>query len=123
MAVKSVLDIDINDEKFKRFSALFDKYQSALGKLPGMWKDVDKETAGAAATFANITAAMMAQSHVQNEANEAARNSGKELQHQQQRDRRPVPPSSSGIGSRKARPASSAMSPASPSGWRAWAWA
>jgi hypothetical protein len=81
VAVKSVLDIDINDEKFKRFSALFDKYQSALGKLPGMWKDVDKETAGAAATFANITAAMMAQSHVQNEANEAARNSGKELQH------------------------------------------
>ncbi|MGH8321581.1 MAG: hypothetical protein ACRESI_06475 [Gammaproteobacteria bacterium] len=44
MAVKSIVDIDVNDEKFKSFTALFDKYHSALNETPEAW-----QSAGAAA--------------------------------------------------------------------------
>lgn len=40
MAVKSVLDIEVNDEAFRRFKALFDQYQAELRRIPGAQKKV-----------------------------------------------------------------------------------
>lgn len=48
MAVKSVIEIDVQDDAFKAFVQLFEKYQAALKKTPGVWND--------AATAANGTA-------------------------------------------------------------------
>jgi len=33
MTLKSILDIDVNDSKFQRFNALFEKYQAALAAI------------------------------------------------------------------------------------------
>jgi hypothetical protein len=41
MAV-SVLEIDVKDEKFKRFMALFQKYQATLNKMPDAWNKTDE---------------------------------------------------------------------------------
>lgn len=40
---KSVIDIEVNDDQFKRFHELFLKYQKVLGQSPQLWKDVEKE--------------------------------------------------------------------------------
>ena len=61
MALKSILDIDVEDAKFKRFAELFSKYNEALAKQPGMWSKVGKAQGEAAKTAAMMTAAMMAQ--------------------------------------------------------------
>lgn len=46
MAVKSIIDVDVNDDAFKAFMEMFAKYQTALKKLPGAWdaagKSMDK---------------------------------------------------------------------------------
>jgi hypothetical protein len=41
--VKSVIDIDVNDGAFQRFSELFAKYQDQLKKTPDAWKKVSDE--------------------------------------------------------------------------------
>lgn len=61
MAVKSVIDIQVNDEAFSTFKALFDKYREQAGELPGVWAEVGKETKVASLSFADMVAAMMAQ--------------------------------------------------------------
>ena len=39
MAVKSIIEVDINDDKFKAFKALYDDYKSALDEAPNAWKE------------------------------------------------------------------------------------
>jgi len=51
MATKSVIDIEIHDEAFKEFAALFEKYQSQLGKMPGQWGKVGSATQQSAKGF------------------------------------------------------------------------
>lgn len=63
MAVKSVLDIELNDERFRRFKELFDKYQTELAKTPNVWAKVGKEQAALSSNFEKMTAALMAQHH------------------------------------------------------------
>jgi len=46
MAVKSVIDIEVNDEKFKSFKALYDDYKNALGETPDAWKNANAEMSG-----------------------------------------------------------------------------
>jgi len=41
MAVKSVIDIQVNDAPFKEFINAFNKYKDDLGKMPGLWGKVD----------------------------------------------------------------------------------
>lgn len=41
MATKSVIEIDVLDEKFKAFANLFEKYQESLKKMPGDWQKVN----------------------------------------------------------------------------------
>jgi hypothetical protein len=42
MAVKSIIDVDVNDDAFKAFMEMFAKYQAALKKLPGAWDTANK---------------------------------------------------------------------------------
>lgn len=48
MAARSIIDIQVNDDKFKAFNAMFGRYQSQLGKMPGQWANVGKAAAQAA---------------------------------------------------------------------------
>ena len=41
MATKSIIEIEILDEKFKAFQQAFEKYQEALKKMPGDWGKVN----------------------------------------------------------------------------------
>lgn len=42
MGVKSVIDIDVNDERFDAFLKLFQKYQAAAKRVPDDWAKQDK---------------------------------------------------------------------------------
>jgi len=59
MATKSVIDIEIHDEAFKEFAALFQKYQSQLGKMPGQWGKVGSATQQSAKGFDAATKNLM----------------------------------------------------------------
>lgn len=61
MTVKSVIDVDINDAAFKKFQALFDKYQAALAKTPGDWGKVNAAVSGTALTVETLVAGLSAQ--------------------------------------------------------------
>lgn len=54
MATKSVIDIEINDAKFKEFSAMFEKYQKSLGKMPGQWGNINKSVSSLQGNFNKI---------------------------------------------------------------------
>ena len=41
MATKSVIEIDILDEKFKSFQQAFEKYQKAVKGMPADWQKVN----------------------------------------------------------------------------------
>lgn len=64
MAVKSIIDIDVNDDAFKSFMDLFGKYQAAVKKLPGAWNQTGKSIDGAADSMADMTAAMLTQTEL-----------------------------------------------------------
>ena len=57
----SIIDIDVNDEKFKKFQALYEKYQDAVKKLPGDWGKVNETHSTNVRLFADMTAALLAQ--------------------------------------------------------------
>lgn len=55
MATKSVIEIDVLDEKFKAFADSFAKYQEALKKMPGDWQKVNSAAnSGSAQVAKNI---------------------------------------------------------------------
>lgn len=64
VAVKSVIDIEVHDVQFKNFSAMFEKYKTALGEMPTAWKAVGTEVSGTTATFEAMLAAMIAQEQI-----------------------------------------------------------
>lgn len=64
MAVKSILDIEVNDSSFKAFNALFEKYQGQVKKMPAAWADAEKATKGTSSLFADMTAALLAQNQL-----------------------------------------------------------
>lgn len=43
MAAKSIIEIDVQDDKFKAFKSLYDDYQTALGEVPDKWKEANDE--------------------------------------------------------------------------------
>ncbi|HEB5830337.1 TPA: hypothetical protein RZF54_002901 [Yersinia enterocolitica] len=73
MAAKSIIDIDVNDDKFQSFMEKFNEYQAALDDLPEAWRgvaqgigDTEKETAkarseleGVAKSFSDGAAAIL----------------------------------------------------------------
>ena len=58
---KPILDVEVNDAKFRAFADLFEKYQATVAKMPGAWAGVDK---GVKSSFENVAAAMMAQNEL-----------------------------------------------------------
>jgi hypothetical protein len=54
VTAKSVIDVDINDVDFQRFSQLFDKYSETLRKQPDLWKKVNAEHQKLAQGFATL---------------------------------------------------------------------
>lgn len=60
MTLKSILTIDVNDERFKAYKESFDKYQEALAKMPESWKAASAEQDVMMQGFAKVSAALMA---------------------------------------------------------------
>lgn len=71
MTVKSILDIDVKDEKFQRFLELYQKYQNSLAQMPEKWKAVNLAQGQNAAGFEQIAAALAAHNTVLQETDEA----------------------------------------------------
>lgn len=61
---RSVLEIDVNDESFRRFQEAFEKYRDALSRMPKDWRAVGSETKAATEGFAAIAAALLAQNEM-----------------------------------------------------------
>ncbi|MHB8423930.1 MAG: hypothetical protein ACYDB9_02070 [Gammaproteobacteria bacterium] len=83
MSVHTVIDIDVNDEHFKRFTDLFNKYRDAVAKQPEAWKKVGASTKSTRTNFETMAAALMAQSHLARETGRSADQSNKTLSRQQ----------------------------------------
>lgn len=64
MAVKSILEIDVDDSKFKAFADLYKKYQDALAKSPDLWGAVDKEVKNVDVNLTSVSAALLAQNEI-----------------------------------------------------------
>lgn len=60
MTVKSIVDIDIRDGKFREFSKIFEKYQSALKSMPQAWKAVNDKIDGSRVSFDKLVDSMVA---------------------------------------------------------------
>lgn len=75
---RSIIDIDVNDEKFKAFMSLYERYQSTLEKTASKWNDADKSVDAMASSMADMTAAMMAQVEMLNAENHARRQAERE---------------------------------------------
>jgi hypothetical protein len=55
LADQIVLDIDVNDEKFKRFSTLFEQYSESLKKTVADWESVNKQIGAANSNLRQAT--------------------------------------------------------------------
>lgn len=65
MAIKrSVIEIDVNDAKFKRYVAAYQKYDGMLQKAPGLWEQVTDASSENLTIARMISAAMLAQADV-----------------------------------------------------------
>lgn len=57
----SVIDVPIDDSKFRRFQELFQKYSEQLAKTPGIWQQAGKAQSENVKVAQMMTASMMAQ--------------------------------------------------------------
>jgi hypothetical protein len=60
VAVKSIVDIDLNDAAFQRYAANFKKYSDLLAKTPDAWKKVSSEINASKKSFQDLVAASVA---------------------------------------------------------------
>jgi len=51
MAKKSIIDIDVNDEKFKEFLNLFNEYKDSLDEMPKAWQQLGEAVGGTGTIF------------------------------------------------------------------------
>ena len=65
----SVIQIDVNDDAFKKFQANFDKYRANLKELPGQWQKTESVIESVGEGFAAMTAALMAHAEFLNDQN------------------------------------------------------
>jgi hypothetical protein len=68
---KSILDIEINDDAFKRFRDLFSQYNEELKAQPQAWGTVGEEIAAATEGMAALTATVSAQREIYHEEEQA----------------------------------------------------
>lgn len=64
MPVKSIIDIEVNDNQFKSFQESFEKYKKALDNMPGAWAATGEAVESTAATATILTAAVLAQNEL-----------------------------------------------------------
>ena len=64
MGVKSIIDIEVNDEAFKAFKASYDDYEKGLAAAPGAWRETGKEATKLQVTFDAVVGAMLAQDEI-----------------------------------------------------------
>lgn len=62
--VTSILDIDVNDSRFKDFQQSFVKYHEMLDKMPAKWTQAKNEADGVLSTVEKLLAAVTAQQAV-----------------------------------------------------------
>lgn len=70
MTVKSIIDVEINDQAFQNFTKLFDKYKEALEKTPDHWNKVNDEMKTTKGFIEIIGALMLAQAELLNKTEE-----------------------------------------------------
>ena len=58
---KSIVDIQVNDKKFKEFQGQYNKFLESLEKMPRGWDKLDKSIGKSQETLRNTTAALLAQ--------------------------------------------------------------
>jgi hypothetical protein len=78
MAVKSIIDVEINDESFKRFNDLFNQYRQKLGETPAAVNAVNAEIKNSEAAYAGVVAAIFAQTETLKHAMTAQQDYNKE---------------------------------------------
>lgn len=64
MAVKSIIDVEVNDEQFKAFSALFGKYQEAMKTMPDAWKQTGEVVGETQKDIMSMASALLAQNEL-----------------------------------------------------------
>lgn len=81
MAVRSVIDVEINDKAFKDFADRFNAYRDGLKKMPGMWAKTEAATEGVKLNFEDMAALILTQNELLTKSvlhhNAAARATGK----------------------------------------------
>lgn len=60
MTTRSVIEIDLKDEKFQNFLKTFKQYQTALKSMPSAWKQINALTNGSAISFRGLVAEQVA---------------------------------------------------------------
>jgi len=78
MVAKSLLEIDVNDDKFQSFLEKFREYQSAIGELPEAWREAAQGigVSAKATEKAQVNSESMAQAFAEGVASIAAINTG-----------------------------------------------
>lgn len=61
---KSVIDIEVNDDQFKRFQELFEQYKKHLGETPSQWQKSGDAVGSNVEAMRELIAAMQAQRHM-----------------------------------------------------------
>lgn len=61
MAIKSVVEIDLHDDRFKNFLALYNQYAASLKNMPAAWALVNKKIDGSRSSFDKLVDKMVAQ--------------------------------------------------------------
>ena len=51
---RSLIDIEVNDEAFKKFVALFETYRAQVAKMPALMGDAEEATTGLAAAAQDV---------------------------------------------------------------------
>ena len=60
MPMKSILDVEVNSAAFADYKAAFDKYESAVKRLPAGWTEVGKSVSKTTKTFSELVAGFVA---------------------------------------------------------------
>lgn len=82
MPVKSVIQVDVDDEGFKPFLALFDKYQAMLARTPAHWAAGTREQQQQMKGFQAVAAALMGQAELLRRSEGEQRKNTREVERQ-----------------------------------------
>jgi hypothetical protein len=56
MSITSKIDIDVDSAEFLALKAAFDKYETALKKMPAAWQNVGRASAATKTNFESVAA-------------------------------------------------------------------